>query len=361
MRYLTAGESHGEALVGILEGFPAGVGMTAAYIERQLLRRRKAWGRSGRQRRETDTVRILGGLHRGATTGAPIALLIANRDARPLSASAVPLPGHADLAGALKYGFSDVSIVRERASARETAMRVALACFPRRLLGGLGITVAGRVVRIGDVVDERDSSGHGNLHEAMRRELDSAAAAGETLGGEFEVVARGVPLGLGSCVQWDRRLEGKIGAQFMSLNAVKALEIGAGFGLSGSKGSAAQDAICRDHSRRGFYRPTNRSGGIEGGMTNGELLVVRAGMKPLPGAAGNCASLDLRTGRTASPRRYRSDTCAVPAAAVIGESLLALALADALLEKFGSDSFQELKARVESWRQQCRVPLRRSA
>ena len=376
MRYLTAGESHGPALAGILEGFPAGVDVAPAFIEEQLRRRRTAVGRSPRQRKEKDAVSILSGLHRGRTTGAPICVLLPNALGAVRRETGVPLPGHADLPGLLKYALPDASLPRERASARETAMRVALACFARRLLEKLGIVIASRVVGVGRVVDSSEFRGPLKLlaervarapalcldqerGRDMIAAIRKAARGGETLGGAFEVYAEGVPPGLGSYAQWDRRLDGRIAAQFLSLNAVKAVELGWGAGLSLLSGAQAADPLTLGPGGRA-RRALNVSGGIEAGVSNGERIVVRASMRPPPGTELPVESVDLRTGRKALISSKRSDTCAVPAAAVIGESLLALELAGALLEKFGPDSFIEIESRLKAWRRRCRFPFPRT-
>jgi len=331
LRYLTAGESHGRGLVGILEGLPSGIPITQELIEDQLRRRRQGPGRSARQALEDDRVLVLSGLAKGRTLGSPVGVLIPNRDARwpeGMPEATAPRPGHADLAGSIKYrvGLRDVM---ERASARETAMRVALATFCREMLSGLGVSVFSRVLRIG------------RASRNWAAEVERAGKQGDTLGGVFEVFASGVPVGLGSHVHWDRRLDGRIAAAFMSLNAIKGVEIGLGFAAAALKGSRAHDEYFR-----GLRRRTNRSGGIDGGMSTGQPIVVRAAMKPLPTLAKPLRSVDLRTGRAASAPAERGDVCAVPAAAVIGESLLCLVLADAMLEKFGGDSMKDLRSRV---------------
>jgi chorismate synthase len=331
LRYLTAGESHGKGLVGILEGLPSGVPVAVGDVERQLRRRRQGPGRSERQELEDDRVLILSGLAKGRTLGSPVSVLIPNRDARwpeGMPEVTVPRPGHADLAGSIKYRIG-LREVMERASARETAMRVALATFCREMLFGLGVSVSSRVLRIGGV------------SRGWAAEVERARRRGDTLGGVFEVCASGVPVGLGSHVHWDRRLDGRIAAAFMSLNAVKGVEIGLGFSAAALRGGRAHDEYFQ-----GLRRRTNRSGGIDGGMSTGQPVVVRAAMKPLPTLAKPLRSVDLRTGRAARAPAERGDVCAVPAAAVIGESLLCLVLADAVLEKFGGDSMKELRARV---------------
>jgi chorismate synthase len=378
LRYLTAGESHGAALVGIIEGVPSGLPIDLATLHAQAVRRKLGFGRGNRQNIETDEVRIVTGVRRGKTIGSPIALIIENRDhvrwseimrvdapeddAPAARAVHVPRPGHADRIGGIKYDRDDLRDVLERASARETAMRVALGTVARTLLGALGVTLASRVVRIGGAVDESpwrdvpieeiDASPVRALDPdaaaAMVREIEDARANGDALGGVFEVVAQNVPVALGSYVQWDRRLEGEVARAFMSLNAIKGVEIGLGFGAAARRGSEAHDAYEPDPQTRTRYR-TNRAGGIEGGMTTGQPIVVRVGMKPIATLMKPLDSVDLRTGEAVKAHIERADTCAVPAAAVIGESLLALVLAEAVLEKFGGDSLGELVERVRAW------------
>jgi len=378
LRHLTAGESHGAALVGIIEGIPSGLPLDVATLHAQAVRRKLGFGRGNRQNIETDEVRIVTGVRRGETIGSPIALMIENRDhARwneimrvdapeddepAARAVYVPRPGHADRIGGIKYDRDDLRDVLERASARETAMRVALGTVARTLLSTLGVTLASRVVRIGTAVDpspwrdvpvaEIDASPVRALDpdaaDAMVREILAARADGDALGGVFEVVAQHVPVGLGSYVQWDRRLEGAVARAFMSLNAIKGVEIGLGFGAAERRGSEAHDAYEPDPWTRTRYR-TNRAGGIEGGMTTGQPIVVRVGMKPIATLMKPLDSVDLRTGEAVKAHIERADTCAVPAAAVIGESLLALVLAEAVLEKFGGDSLGELIERVRAW------------
>jgi chorismate synthase len=378
LRYLTAGESHGAALVGIIEGVPSGLPIDLATLHAQAVRRKLGFGRGNRQNIETDEVRIVTGVRRGKTIGSPISLIIENRDhvrwseimrvdapegdAPAARAVHVPRPGHADRIGGIKYDRDDLRDVLERASARETAMRVALGTVARTLLGALGVTLASRVVRIGSAVDESpwrdvaieeiDASPvralDADAAAAMVREIEDARANGDALGGVFEVVAHGAPIGLGSYVQWDRRLEGDVARAFMSLNAIKGVEIGLGFGAAARRGSEAHDAYEPDPQTRTRYR-TNRAGGIEGGMTTGQPIVVRVGMKPIATLMKPLDSVDLRTGEAVKAHIERADTCAVPAAAVIGESLLALVLAEAVLEKFGGDSLGELVERVRAW------------
>lgn len=360
LRFLTAGESHGPALTVIVEGLPAGVPLSADDINPQLARRQAGYGRSPRMKLESDRVEIVAGLMGGETIGAPIALRIDNRDVRrdepPLTR---PRPGHADLAGAMKYGFGDVRRALERASARETAARVAAGAVCRVLLAQLGISVFSHVVAIGPVAITRrpprweeipDLAEASDLRCAdpdaegrMREAIEAAKKAGDTLGGIFEVVALGVPPGLGSYVHWDRKLDGRLAQAVMSIPAVKGVEIGPGFEIAGTPGSRAHDEI-HYAPGRGFYRETNRAGGTEGGVTNGEPVVVRGAMKPLSTLMEPLRSVDLTTKQPARGAVVRSDVCAVPAAGVVGEAMVAIVLADAVLEKFGGDAMGDLKA-----------------
>jgi chorismate synthase len=378
LRFLTAGESHGPALTGIIEGIPSGLALDAGMLLAQARRRKLGFGRGNRQNIETDEVRIVGGVRRGVTIGSPIALIVENKDhlrwaeimrvEPPLDDTPaarqvhVPRPGHADRIGGIKYGRDDLRDVLERASARETAMRVALGTIARALLAEIGVSLSSRVVRIGAAVDETpwrdvapeqiDASAVRALDPdaagAMIREIEQAKAAGDSLGGVFEVVALGVPVGLGSYVHWDRRLEGEVAKSFMALNAIKGVEIGLGFGAAAIRGSQAHDEYEPGDGVRTRYR-SNRAGGIEGGMTTGQPIVVRAAMKPIATLMQPLDSVDLRSGAAANAHIERADTCAVPAAAVIGESLLALVLAAAVLEKFGGDSMSELCERASAW------------
>lgn len=379
LRFLTAGESHGKALVGILEGLPAGLELTAAQVQADLMRRKKGHGRGNRQKIEGDQVEILSGVRAGKTLGSPLGLLIPNLDfknwvnimgAEPSDAAAsrrveIPRPGHADLVGKIKYGFDDMRNVLERASARETAMRVALGAAARRFLSECGVIVASRVIAIGGEADDAPLNcpvaklnavtdadpvrcANPGISKRMVTRIDEAKAAGDTLGGVFEVIAEGLPIGLGSYAQWDRRLEGPLSAAIMSLNAIKGVEIGHGFRGANIPGSQAHDAY-EPRGKKVGYR-SNRSGGLDGGMTTGQNLIVRAAMKPIATLMKPLDSVDLRTMKPAKAHVERSDACAVPAAAVIGESLVCLVLADAMLDKFGGDSMAELLPRIEAWR-----------
>ncbi len=378
LRYLTAGESHGKALLGILEGLPAGLALTAADIQADLLRRKKGHGRGNRQKIEGDRIEILSGIRAGKTLGSPLGLLIPNQDFtnwegimgheptdKPsIKRVDVPRPGHADLVGKIKYGFDDMRDVLERASARETAMRVALGGAARKFLAELGVHVASRVVAIGGETDDSPvpcpvaklnavtdadpvRCANPDFSKRMVARIDQAKAAGDTVGGIFEVLADGLPVGLGSYAQWDRRLEGPLTAALMSLNAIKGVEVGFGFRAAGLPGSQAHDAY-EPRGKKVGYR-TNRSGGIDGGMSTGQTLVLRAAMKPIATLMNPLDSVDLRTMKPAKAHVERSDACAVPAAAVIAEALACLVLADAVLSKFGGDSMREILPRVADW------------
>ena len=384
IRFTTAGESHGRALVAILEGVPAGLPLVAADVDADLGRRMQGYGRGARMKIEADRVQFLAGVRAGATLGSPIALLIENRDfehwrdvmapepdveprRRQLTR---PRPGHADLAGVLKYDRADARDILERASARETAARVAAGAVCRRLLAEFGVEIGSHVVALGGVVAQppqplpvpldpaADRSAVRCLDAAAEQQMiariDAAKEAGDTLGGVVEVVARGVVVGLGSHVSWDRRLDGRLAAALMSLPAVKGVEVGLGFALGGLPGSAAHDEIVRAEGATGatsggFARRTNRAGGLEGGMTTGEPLVLRAAMKPISTLMRPLQSVDLATGRPAQAQSERSDVTAVPALGVIAEAAVALTLADAYVEKLGGDSLGELRRNWEGY------------
>ncbi|MGH2442036.1 MAG: chorismate synthase [Chloroflexota bacterium] len=364
LRFLTAGESHGPALTGILEGMPSGLSIDPEYVNRDLRRRQGGYGRSGRQVIEKDQVEFLSGIEDGITTGAPMAMRIRNRDfdnqeKREKPVLTVPRPGHADLAGAAKYRLSDLRTVLERASARETAMRVAVGAVARKLLQEFGIIVAGRVLEIGGVIallaDLADPEVRDYVEDSPVRVADSASARllidridsarknRDTVGGVFEIQVLGVPVGLGSYVQWDRKLDGRLAQAMMSIQAIKGVEIGDGFANARAPGTAAHDAIVPDGP--GTSRPTNRAGGLEGGVTNGQPLVVRGAMKPISTTLTPMPSVDLGTGEAAPAIYQRSDICAVPAATVVGEAVVAFVVADAFLEKFGGDSISEIRER----------------
>ena len=380
LRFLDAGESHGPALTVIVEGLPAGLPVDRAAIDADLKRRQGGYGRGRRMQIESDAVEILSGVRHGLTLGSPVAFVIRNRDhenwrdvmspepqgdaAKERKALRHPRPGHADLAGALKYETDDLRNVVERASARETATRVAAGGLARALLGQAGVLVRSHVVRIGDAAVEGAPVPWERLDgveaspvrcadaassEAMVRAIDAARAAGDTVGGVFEVVARGVPAGLGSFAQWDRRLDGRLAQALMSIQAVKAVAVGAGFDAGRTPGSAFHDEILHDASR-GLHRPTNRAGGIEGGVSNGEEVRAQSVVKPIPTLTKPLRSVDLRTLEPRAASIERSDTCVVPAAGVVGEAAVAWVLADALVEKFGGDSLGELLRNLEAAR-----------
>ena len=374
-RFLTAGESHGRALTAIIEGVPAGLPLDEEYIARDLARRQGGYGRSARMEMEQDRAQILSGVRHGLTMGSPISLLIWNRDwenwKEAMSVSATeqrvePLtslrPGHADLAGVVKYGQEDIRPILERASARDTAARVAVGAVARRLLEELGIQIHSHTIAIGGVKAKESQNinwaeveksavrcADTEVEKAMMAAIDEAKEAGDTVGGIFQVIATGVPIGLGSHVHWDRRLDGRMAQAMMSINAVKGVEIGAGFSLSDLRGSEAHDIIKLEKAKREWRHATNRAGGIEGGITNGEPIVVNAVVKPIPTLAKPLPSVDLKTGEAVQAHFERSDICVVPAAGVIGEAMLAIVLADALLEKFGGDHLKETLRNYQSY------------
>lgn len=365
LRFLTAGESHGPALTTIVEGIPAGLPLSAEDINSQLGRRQRGVGSGGRMAIERDTAKLTAGVLKGATTGGPLAVHIENRDwanwrDRDVEPMAVPRPGHADLTGALKYGYRDLRLALERASARETAARVAVGAICRRLLDQFGIVIGSYVVQIGSVsanladdlsYPERFARAEENdvrcpdaiAAEAMRASVGEVAAAGDTLGGVFEVVALGLPPGLGSYAQWDRRLDARLMMAVGSIPAVKGVEIGPAFANAGRRGTEVHDEIFVENGR--LVRRTNRAGGLEGGVTNGQPVVVRAAMKPIATTLTPLRSVDLATGQPASTCYERSDVCAVARAAVVGEAMVALVLAEVLLEKLGGDSLAEMMPR----------------
>ncbi len=372
LRYLTAGESHGELLMGIIEGMPAGLLIRVTDIDRDLARRQVGYGRGGRMKIEKDSVKIYTGVRWGRTLGSPIGLMIRNKDwenwrdkmspdpmflntAEPVTR---PRPGHADLPGALKYGVTDIRNILERSSARETAMRVAVGSVAKRLLAEFGIEVVSHVLSIGGVFakvpkasfqDIRKRAEASELrcadHEAekrMMKKIDEAMAAGDTLGGVFELIITGAPVGLGSHVHWDRKLDGRLAAALMSIQAIKGVEVGAGFGVAYKPGSQVHDEILWSR-KEGFFRKTNMAGGIEGGMSNGEAIVLRAAMKPIPTLYKPLRSVDMASKKPFKASIERSDACAVPAAGVVAEAAAAFELATAMIEKFGGDSIEEMK------------------
>jgi chorismate synthase len=371
-RFLTSGESHGEALTAVIDGVPAGLSLTEDHLNEDLARRQRGYGRGGRMKIEQDRAHISSGVRWGLTLGSPISLTIQNRDwenwkstmavgAPPSGASGKtvtrPRPGHADLAGAMKYGHHDIRNVLERSSARETTARVAVAGVAKRLLSEFGISILSHVTEIGGVgvgplempweeIRERAEASEvrcadPGAERAMIEAIDKAKAAGDTLGGVFEVVALGCPVGLGSYVQWDRKLDGLLTQAFCSIHAIKGAEIGLGFEAARRPGSQVHDEILFDQAA-GFQRGSNSAGGLEGGVTNGQPVIVRAAMKPISTLRKPLRSVDVATKEAVEAVVERSDVCAVPAAGVVGEAMMAIALARAFLEKFGGDSIDEI-------------------
>jgi chorismate synthase len=387
LRFYTAGESHGQALLAFVSGLPAGLPIDVAVINHELHRRQLGYGRGGRQKIEKDRADIFAGVHHGQTIGAPIAVRIENRDWAnwekflPVENSAeaqtaaqekrltAPRPGHADLAGAQKFDFHDARYVLERASARETAARVAAGAFAKILLRELGTEIASHTVQVGHVKLER-AAGWGEIlqlskdpdsplrcvdaatQEQMKLEVDAANKAGDTVGGIFEVVVHNVPVGLGSHAQWDEKLDGRLAQAVMSIQAVKGMEIGSGVKAAGSYGSEVQDEISYDAAAHRFTRSSNRAGGLEGGITNGEDLVVRGYLKPISTLKKPLGTADLVTKQPIQAAYERSDWCVVPAAGVAGEAMVALVLADAFLQKFGGDSFAEMRRNFDNYARQ---------
>ena len=384
LRWLTAGESHGEALVGIIEGVPAGVELTSEMVRDALARRRLGYGRGARMKFEEDRVRILGGVRHGKTQGGPVAIEIANTEwpkwvdvmssdpvdpalieGRARNASLTrPRPGHADFAGMQKYGFDESRPVLERASARETATRVALGVVAAQILKTLGVELVSHTTAIAEVAAPADTPRptprdvaaldadplrcfDTATSEAMIATVDKAHKDGETLGGVVEVLAYGLPPGLGSYVHWDRRLDARLAAALMGIQAIKGVEVGDGFETAKRPGTRAHDEIAP--GEHGVQRVSNRAGGIEGGMTIGDLLRVRAAMKPIATVPKALATIDTSTGEVARAHHQRSDVCAVPAAGVVAEAMVALVLAEAALEKFGGDSITETRRNMDSY------------
>lgn len=370
LRFLTAGESHGPALVSILEGMPAGLALTPEVINYELARRQRGYGAGPRMKIERDTVRILGGVMGGVTTGAPLGLLVENRDHEKWHGQAIapfttPRPGHADLSGTLKYGYRDLRPALERASARETTARVAAGAICKHLLEQFGIHVGGYVVAIGDVSADLESiplperatraeetdvrCPDPGAAEAMRERIREIMQARDTLGGVIEVLALNLPPGLGSHVHWDRKLEARLGAAVLSVQAMKGVEIGPAFDNASKPGTQVQDPILLQGES--LLRPSERSGGLEGGITTGQPLVVRAAMKPIATTLTPQQTVDLKTGEQVPTQYERSDFCPVPRAVPILESMIAFVLADALMEKIGGDSLEEMHPRFEALRQ----------
>ena len=388
LRYFTSGESHGEALVAFLSGLPAGLAVDQAFVDRELWRRQQGYGRGGRMKIETDKAHFLSGVHHGKTIGSPIAVLLENRDWQNWKESlpvepgdpqkhkrvASPRPGHADLAGALKYDFSEARYVLERASARESAARVAIGALGKLFLRELGIEVLSHVIAIGAVsiagreiaweqiapLAAKDevllSCADPETEQKMKEEVDKVLRNGDSVGGVFEIVARNVPPGLGSYVQWDERLDGMLAAAIMSLQAVKGVEIGSGIEAAHSPGSAVHDEIGyqRDSGFAGFTRARNNAGGIEGGVSNGQEIRVRGYLKPISTLRRPLQSVDFSTREPVKAAYERSDVCVVPAAGVAGEAMVALTLARCALDKFGGDSLRETKRNFQGYLDQLR-------
>ena len=383
LRWLTAGESHGPELTGVIEGVPAGLSLLADGISRGLARRRLGHGRGARQKFEVDRISITAGVRHGITQGGPIVIRIENSEwpkwdavmnAAPVAAEELtgaraaaltrPRPGHADLTGMQKYGFDDARPVLERASARETATRVALGAVAEAILSSIGIQLVTHTVAIGGVIS--DSHQLPTVQDAdlldndpvrcfdptasarMVAEIDECHSSGDTLGGVVETLVYGMPPGVGSYVHWDRKLDARLAAALMSIQAIKAVEIGDGLETARRRGSAAHDEILLENSGA-IRRATNRAGGIEGGMSNGEVIRVRAAMKPISTVPRALRTVDMATGEAATAHHQRSDVCAVPAAGVVAQAMVALVIADAVLEKFGGDSIRELQRNVSSY------------
>ena len=340
LKYLTAGESHGQALVAILEGMPAGIRIDSGRINLELKRRQQGVGRGRRMQIEKDKVEILSGLKKGMTLGSPLALLIENEDSsiEKLPKVTCPRPGHADLAGLLKYGFADVSNVLERASARETASRVGIGAICKIFLEEFKIRVSSEVLAIGGEY----------INSEMIKKIIKAKESKDTVGGIFEVILKGAPCGLGSYVQPDRRLDGRIAQAVMSIPGVKGVEIGLGFRYADKFGSECHDAIYYTKNR-GYFHKTNNTGGIEGGISNGEDIIIRACMKPISTLLEPLDSVNVTTKRPSKASVQRSDICVVESAGVIAESVLAYVLADAFLEKFGSDALADIKVNYHNY------------
>jgi chorismate synthase len=389
LRLITAGESHGPGLTCIVEGLPAGLELDQDTLNRDMARRQLGHGRGGRMKIERDRAEVTAGVRHGTTLGAPIALQIANRDyanweermspwpvAAPIPEVHLPRPGHADLVGTQKYNLTDVRNVLERASARETAARVAGGALARTFLSALGVEIRSHVVQIGSVHAPERTGGRalavadfeavdedpvrcldGDASRAMVAHINVQRKANESLGGVFEVIAFGLVPGLGSHVSWEERLDGRLAGALCSIQAIKGVGLGEGFALAGKPGSQAHDEIFYDE-QRGFYRETNHAGGLEGGMTNGDPLIARAAMKPLPTLTKPLRSVDIDTKLPATALRERTDSCTVPAAGVVGEAMVAFVLADAYRTKFGGDHIDDVVAAVDGYRARIGWPAR---
>lgn len=387
LRFETAGESHGECLVATLTGLPAGVPVSLAAVNRELWRRQQGFGRGGRMKIETDTVEIVAGVRHSQTIGSPVAMIIRNRDwanwteVLPVEAASDsedkkkkltrPRPGHADLAGAIKYGFPEARYILERASARETTARVAVGALAKQFLAEFGITVLSHVVQVGsarlnrpvewpEIVALRAKDEvllgcvDAEAETRMKEVVDQAYRTGDTVGGIFEVRAHGLPVGLGSHIAWDTRLDGRLAQAILSIQAVKGVEIGEAGDAAFEFGSRVQDTIHYDGQQRRFTRGANKAGGLEGGITNGEELVIRGLLKPISTLRRPLMSVDLETRQPSAAAYERSDVCVLPAAGVIGEAMVAIVLAGAMLEKFGGDSLQETRRNYDGYIQQVR-------
>ena len=385
LRFCTAGESHGQALLAFVSGLPAGLAVDVEFINRELQRRQLGYGRGGRQKIEKDRADIFAGVRHGRTIGAPVALRIENLDwanwqkILPVEATSAPeaesrklvapRPGHADLAGSQKFNFHDARYVLERASARETAARVAAGAFAKQLLKQFGTEIASHTIQVGHARLENSATWHeiqavsedlesplrcvdAQTQEKMKAEVDVALKAGDTVGGVFEIVAHNVPVGLGSHAQWDEKLDGRLAQALMSVQAVKAVEIGSGVLAAGSYGSEVQDQISYDRAAGRFRRSSNRAGGLEGGITNGEDVAISGYLKPISTLRKPLGTVDMVTKEPVQAAYERSDWCVVPAGSVAGEAMVALVLADAFLQKFGGDSLAELRRNFESYAQQ---------
>lgn len=376
LRYLTGGESHGPALTGMIEGFPANVDIDIDAINRELARRQRGHGRGGRMKIETDKIRFLSGLRGGKTLGSPLSFLIENKDYenwsaymgpcqadRETKAVTAPRPGHADLAGCIKYGFDDVRNVLERSSARETAVRVAIGGIIRQLLNNFGITAACHVINIGGISANIVNPSAADLARAeqspvrvvdcgaekqMIELIDRTREEGDSLGGVFEIVITGVPVGLGSYVQWDRKLDARLAYALQSIQGIKGVEFGRGFDCASQKGSQVHDGIYYSQEK-GYYRRTNNAGGIEGGMSNGQTIIIRCVMKPIPTLYKPLQTVDIRSKQPCTATVERSDICAVPAAAVVGEAVALSVIGEELLLKLGGDSLEEIQSRWKQW------------
>ncbi len=369
LRYLTAGESHGKGLLAIIEGIPSNLSLSKEDIDKELKRRQRGYGRGGRMKIEKDKAEVLSGVRFGKTLGGPIGLLIENKDwGKWKDVLTSPRPGHADLAGEIKYNFDDLRNVLERASARETATRVAVGAICKKFLKEFNIDFYSRVIQIGPIADkrkwhpEKDFSSieksplrclKKGVEKRMKLLIDKAKKEGDSLGGIFEVVALNLPIGLGSYIQSDLRLDGRLAQALMSVPGIKGVEIGSGFASASKFGSDVQDEIFYQKEKK-FYRKTNRAGGLEGGMTNGEPLILRAAMKPISTLRKPLHSVDLISKKSTLASKERADVCAVPAAAVIGEAVVTFEIAKVFREKFGGDSLKEIKRNYESYQKYVR-------